>query len=218
MTVRIMRRYFGHDFRVCEFYHDHHGDCCDCFPCINSSINLTKNHDFELTDPNHPGIPKVKSVPYLVMVRNYLEASVSGYHLFLRRNPDTRKSWKRYVEISLPHYQRFIQKWVRSNDSIEKLVIRYEDLTADPYRVLGEIASFFQPGEQLDTARLGQLIDSVESEDSDAKRTKLVKGSGVQATRKIEDFRHFTPRFFRNLEKELTDEFSALGYDRRYAA
>lgn len=218
MTVRIVRRYFGSEFRFCEFYNDYHGDCCKSFPCTNPAVSFTKNHDFDLTDPANPGIPKLDGVPYLVMVRNFLETTVSGYNLFLRRNPDTPETWQRYVRLKLQHYRRFVHKWVLSDDSIEKVVVRYEDLTADPASVLKKVLTFFHPPEPVNDFRLRRLIDSVEAEDTDAKRTKLVEGSGVRATRRIEDFQHFDPDFFQALEKELADEFSGLGYSRRYAA
>jgi hypothetical protein len=218
MTVRIVRRYFGNEFRFCEFYNDYHGDCCKSFPCTNPAVNFTKNHDFDLTDPANPGIPKLADVPYLVMVRNFLETTVSGYNLFLRRNPDTAEVWQRYVQIKLQHYRRFVHKWVLSDDSIEKLVIRYEDLTANPLDVLGKVIGYFDPPEAVNQSRLKRLIENVEAEDTNPERTKLVEESGVRATRRIEDFQHFDPIFFQALEDELADEFSGLGYQRRFAA
>ena len=79
LTVRVLQQYFKHDFKYCQFYNSQEGNCCQSFPCTDESVRMTKNHDMELNRPNAVGLQKQPEVPYLVLIRNFLEGS--GYEV-----------------------------------------------------------------------------------------------------------------------------------------
>jgi hypothetical protein len=218
LTVRVLKHYFRDAFKYCQYYNQTGQDCCQAFPCTDPTVTMTKNHDMDLNRRLHVGMPKVAGVPYLVLIRNFLEAVVSDYNLFLRQNEDTPAAWQGFAERKLSFYQRFLHKWVLGDDGLEKLVVRYEQLTAEPLLVFGEIISFFHPREALDTARLQQIIDDAVLEDVKPTGIEVVRQFGVRNRRRLEDFKYYDREFFGQLETRLSAELTQLGYALRFAA
>ena len=218
LAVRIFRQYFRSRFRYCQYYVDLNGDCCGEFPCSNEQVTMTKNHDMGLGKHPEEGIPKVDGVPYLILVRNFLEAVVSDYNLFLRGNEDSESAWVAFARQKSVYYQRFVQKWIADTDSIEKLVVRYEDLTSEPIEAFQRCIQFFQPGERTDTERLAAVIQGAVLEDARPDTTVVVRDFGVRARRDIKAFPHYRAEFFQELEDRLENELKLLGYRLRYAA
>ncbi len=218
LTVRLLTDYFQEDFRYCTFY-DRPEGCCQQFPCSSQDVRLTKNHDMELGISIALGIPKVPEVPYLVLVRNFLEAVVSDYNLFLRRQPsDDREAWQAFACRKMEYYRRFVRKWLMSDDGLEKLVVRYEDLTSQPEANLGRMVNFFCPLVPVKLERLREVVAAAPLEDVRPTETQVVPQFGVRNRRRVEEFQHFDTDFFAQLESQLWPELSHLGYVARYAA
>jgi hypothetical protein len=179
---------------------------------------MTKNHDMELHRPRSTGIAKQPGVPYLVLIRNFLEAVISDYNLFLRANEDTRQAWEAFSQRKLTYYQRFVQKWVLIDDDLEKLVVRYERLTAAPLETFTEILEFFHPPERINRYRLQRLIDDATLEDVKPTGIEVIRQFGVRNRRRLEDFKYYDPGYFSMLESQLSGEITQVGYSRRFAA
>lgn len=218
LAVRIFHQYFQARFRYCQYYVDLNGDCCGQFPCTNEQVSMTKNHDMGLGKRIDAGIPKVEGVPYLILIRNFLEAVVSDYNLFLRQNEDSEAAWMTFARQKSIYYQRFVQKWISEQDSIEKLVVRYEDLTSEPIEAFHRCIQFFQPGETTDIKRLTAVVQGAVLEDARPDTTVVVRDFGVRARRDITTFPRYRAEFFQELEDRLEDELTLLGYRLRYAA
>lgn len=218
LTVRLLNAYFQDQFRYCGFY-DQPAGCCGQFPCTASNVNLTKNHDMDLGISLSLGLPKLPEIPYLVLVRNFLDAVVSDYSLFLRRHPDDhRDTWQEFAGRKMEYYRRFVRKWLLAEDGLEKLVVRYEDLTTQPEASLGRMVQFFHSPDPIELDRLRTVVKDALLEDVRPTQTEIVPQFGVRNRRKIEDFQHYDPDFFAQLESQLWPELSQLGYAARFAA
>ncbi len=219
LTVRVLSHYFRQDFRYCQFYNKQEGECCRSFPCTDASVSFTKNHDMDLNFPTNPGVPKVEGVPYLVLIRNFLEAVVSDYNLFLREHQeDTLEAWRGFSQRKLRFYRRFLRKWVLAEDAIEKLVVPYEQLTGEPLTWFARMIDFFHPARPVDGARLEKIVAEAVLEDVKPTGIEVIRNFGVRNRRRIEDFQHFDQAYFAELEGALTAELTELGYPRRFAA
>ena len=217
LTQRVLSDYFQQDFRYCQYGIKTHEDCCQAYPCTHPMVTMTKNHDQELDRPNTKGIAKISGLPYLVLIRNYLEATVSDYSLYLRENPDSKKAWIFFSKYRAKYYQRFVQKWIFSKDSLEKLIIRYEDLTDNPVFVYNQIIAYFHSSWPIDQMRLEQVIKGASLENQTSHGAELIPGFGVHNRRRLEDFKYFDTKHFALLEVLLSKELAELGYENRFA-
>lgn len=217
LTVRILSHYFGRDFKYCQYYNEPAG-CCGNFPCTDSSVHLTKNHDMDLGKPLSLGLPKSNDVPYLVLVRNFLEAVVSDYNLYLRENEDTEDAWRQFSQRKSNFYQRFVNKWVLEDDGLEKLIMPYEKLTDDPIAEFSRMVQFFRPDQPIDRERLTRIVSDAVLEDVKPDKIDVIRKFGVRNRRKLEDFKYYDPVYFSELEAGLKTEFSQVGYPLRFAA
>jgi len=218
LTVRILGHYFGANFKYCRFYATSSQECCQQFPCRDSSVTMTKNHDMDSISRQRQGVPKIADVPYLVLVRNFLEAVVSDYDLYLRSHEDTEEGWRAFAQRKSDFYRSFVDKWALSADGLEKLVVRYEDLTSDPLTEFRQIIDMFRPSQPLDISLLTQLIEDAHLEDVRPTETRVVQNFGVRSRRCIEQFRHFDEQFFGELEMLVSGQLTGLGYALRFAA
>jgi hypothetical protein len=218
LTVRVLKHYFRDDFKYCQYYNKTCADCCQTFPCTDATVSMTKNHDMDLNHCLHTGLPKQAGVPYLVLVRNFLEAVVSDFNLFLRQNDDTADAWHTFSQRKLLFYQRFLQKWVLSEDGLEKMLVRYETLTTEPLDAFSRIISFFHPPDAVDPERLQRIIDEAVLEDVKPTGIEIIRKFGVRNRRKLEEFKYYDARYFARLESQLAAELSQLGYPLRFAA
>lgn len=218
LIVRLLKGYFQTRFRYCQFYGSPEG-CCGKFPCTNREVTFTKNHDMDLGRSTALGLPKVDGVPYLILVRNFLDAVVSDYNLHLRNvGEDSLAEWQKFAKSKMNYYRRFVQKWVTSDDGIERLVVRYEDLTNGPENVLARIVSFFDPNTPVQVELIHQLVAAAFLEDVRPTTTEVVLNFGVKNRRRVEEFQHYDANFFAGLEQELWSELSPMGYTSRFAA
>jgi hypothetical protein len=216
--VRVLKKYFGDNLKYCQFNPAINKDCCQRCPCIDKSVTLTKNHDMDLERRLSWGLPKSPDTPYLILVRNFLEAVVSDYNMFLRRNEDSHQLWLDFSKRRLRYYERFVRKWVLSHDGIEKLIVSYEDLTADPLGSFRRIIEYFQPTEPIDWNRLSEIIESATLPDVRPTGVEMLRNFGVRNRRRVEDFQHYDPKYFAGLERRLTAVLLQTGYRLRYVA
>ena len=217
LTMRILQHYFRKRFRYCQYYKEDDVDCCRAFPCTNANVTMTKNHDMDLNDPSADGVPKLSEVPYLILVRNFLEAVVSDYNLYLRQHPDSLAAWRKFSRAKSVYYRRFLQKWVLSeDDDLQKLIVRYEALTENPLTEFRRVIEFFRPRDSIDETRLERLVQSAVLEDVRPNRVEVIRGFGIHNRRRIEDFQYYDPVYFGELEHELSDELSRCGYPCRF--
>lgn len=177
---------------------------------------MTKNHDMDIARDGQAGIPRDPKVPYLIQVRNFLEAVVSDYNLYLRSHEDSIDTWRTFASRKSDYYRRFIDKWVRESNDLETLVVRYEDLTARPAEMFRQITEFFTPPELIDEARLQRVITESNLSDVTPTGTKLIRQFGVKNRRRIDDFHHYDAAFFTELETSVADVLTSLGYSLRY--
>jgi hypothetical protein len=218
LTVRVLKKYFGDELKYCQFNPAINKDCCQQCPCVDTSVTLTKNHDLDLDRPLSWGLPKSPNTPYLILIRNFLEAVVSDYNMYLRRNDDRHEVWLEYSKKKLRYYERFVRKWVLSHDGIEKLIVSYEDLTANPLGSFRRIIQYFQPSDPIDTERLAEIIESATLPDVGPKGVEMHRNFGVRNRRRIEDFAHYDPKYFAGLERRLSPLLLQTGYRLRYVA
>ena len=224
LIVRVLESYFKEAFRYCNYtYFKHHYEqpcehCCLTFPCIDPRVSMTKNHDMELNGRWNKGIPKVVGVPHLVLIRNFLEAVVSDYNLYVRENPDSLATWYYFSKIKSGHYRRFARKWITGNDRLEKLTVCYEDLTSNPLSLFSEIITFFHPHEPLDLRRLQNSIDTAVMEDITPTGINRILDYGVRSKRNVEDFKYYDPEYFAKLEAVVSDTLMQLGYPLRFSS
>ena len=218
LTVRVLQQYFKNDFKYCQFYNSKEGNCCQSFPCTDETVRMTKNHDMDLNRPDATGLPKPKGVPYLILIRNFLEAVVSDYNLFLRRNEDTYDAWVGFSQRKVRYYKRFMQKWVLEDDGLEKHIISYETLTASPVEEFQRMIEFFRPPTPVDEARLERIVNGAVLEDVKPTGIDVIRNFGVKNRRKLQDFKYFDEHHFAELEAQLDQEFERVGYPRRFAA
>ena len=215
LTVRIVKHYFRDEFKYCSFYETGSEGCCRSFPCQDSSVTMTKNHDMEVLQPDG-GLEKLPSIPYLVLVRNFLDAVVSDYQLFLREHTDSREAWEGFSQRKATYYRAFVQKWAIASDNLEKVIVRYEDLTDNSLNTFSRIVKLFAPQRQVKSWHLKRLIENAALEDVKPDATKVIKHFGVHNRRRIEDFHHFCPEYFGRLEEMVSAELFALGYTPRF--
>jgi hypothetical protein len=218
LTVRVLKQYFKDSFKYCQYYNKSCEECCQSFPCTDASVAMTKNHDMDLNRRMSTGIPQVPGVPYLILIRNFLEAAVSDFNLYLRQNEDSLEAWESFADRKLTFYQRFLHKWVLGRNDLEKLIVQYENLTMQPLEVFGQIISYFHPAEPLDEPRLQQIISDAVLEDVKPTGIEVIRQYGVHNRRRLEDFKYYDPRYFARLEARLSHELTQLGYTLRFAA
>ena len=220
LTERVLRNYFQDQFTYCEFYKPDPQSCCKVFPCSKSGMTLSKNHDMGLKASAYSGIPKVDGVPYFVLYRNFLEAVVSEYERRLRLNhikQDSKAEWKLVCKQMLAYYRRFVKKWIFDPDPMERLLIRYEDLTEDPILTYTKVIEFFQPCDPVDRPRLQHIVEGARALSGTAMGVEYLPETRVRNRRVIEEFKYFDRSEFASLERQLAHEFMQLGYPLRYA-
>ena len=219
VTQRVLQAYFGETFRHCEFYRTPPGECCKSFPCRDPTVTMSKCHDFGLCGLFGRGVRPPRSTRCLVLVRSFLDAAVSEYEMTRRdapQLPDTAASWKRFAWERTGYYRRFVSKWASGGDGDHRRLIRYEDLTASPYDVLGGVVGWIDPSKPPDGERLGACIEGVSALEVHEGQAVFVAGRGVQSRRDLNRCRWFDPGLFADLERTLAGVLRGLGYPMRF--
>ena len=122
--------------------------------------------------PDNP----LRHKPVLLLVRNPIDIAVSWYYQFTRRqsrakqelinhtiaHPIDRRTvgmWEfiRHSDIGLPFLIDYLNTWYRNVQRLERrLVVRYEDLRAQPEPVLAEITAFM--GETFSAEEIREAV------------------------------------------------------------
>lgn len=202
---RLALSYFGGEFKYCLFYPEDPA-CCRTFPCTQPGVNYTKNHDFDLSGPILPGLP------YLIQYRSLTPATISDFELYLLDGgADTKESFQEFARIRADGWAAFMAKWVDNQTDFERLLMRYEDLVADPLHSLKAAVRFFAPGAKPDE---GRLVRAIEGETHVAvtkqEGEKWTERAGVKAFRKVEAFRFYDAGFFSELEAYAAEKRRGL--------
>lgn len=205
LLVRLLQRGIGPRFVYCRDYAQQNGmenvrGCCDIRICGNKDhVHFCKNHD------NRGLVPKIPGIRYLVQYRGFWPATISTFEKVAGdKYEDTEKAFRMLASRRAPKYREFIQKWVsQQDDSIEKLLVRYEDLTADAEETLLRAFDFFGvPHGAIDSSRLRHVIETEDRHTNAGGLRHIEREQGVSKVRKIEEFRFYAPEWFSEFEQE----------------
>lgn len=198
LLVRFFDSYFGRRFLYCDFYPPE-TDCCRSFPCKwQDRITFSKNHDFEL------GITRTADVPYLVQYRTFWPSVVSNYELFLLAGQeDSKELFQLFARDRLPAYLGFHEKWIEQPEPERMLIIKYEDLVADPFQHLVSVVRYCSPTEFVNLNRIAATIASIAAQTIIDRRDVILPEAGIVSPRKVEKFRYYDADFFAALERQL---------------
>ena len=83
---------------------------------------------------------------------------------------------------------------------MERLIIRYEDLTADPLGTMAPVIQFFAPDAAVDPDRLAHAIATAQAQKVTKIDEQWIENAGVQSRRRIEDFRFYDLDLFCGIE------------------
>lgn len=208
LLVRLLSRYLRKDFIYCmnrtvqEAVGRRKQSCCEGTLCDNrANVHFCKNHDTRGT------VPQVSGQLYLVQYRDFLPAVVSSFecHLKVSNSSDTFDAFKVMSRNRVDRYRAFLDKWVHSNNSgIERLVVRYEDLTSRPEEtMIGVLGLFGVDEKDVNLRRLRRIIEVAPKKTLDNNKEVNVKDHGVANTRRVEDFRHYRADWFAELERMI---------------
>lgn len=150
----IDKSYFScGEFVYCEYYTH-----CGKVPCGDPKTTFQKNHDLDLTLPN------IEGQYYIVQYRDPKDAIASNFKLdtqVLKTVEDSEKSWKEYYKGKMAYWESFYKKWVLQNKNPLTYYIRYEDLVAQPGKLVRDVMQFCDPDSLLDETRFKEVIASV---------------------------------------------------------
>lgn len=209
MLVRLLQLYFGEQFGYCQFYGTN-DTCCHNVPCTRPDIHLSKSHDFEFE------VPQIEGRRYLIQYRDFTPSLVSNFELFVRKGgEDSRNSFIAFASSRFGRYQRFVEKWVQSPFARKQLVVRYEDMLADPEQEFARIVVEIDPARPVDRARIAAAVQQVDGESIETGTVKRVEAAGVHADRSIEDFRYYDPHLFELIRRFRRDRTAAISLARK---
>jgi len=205
LLERLLKRYIGERFVYCTDYFgekmnetEYKARCCDTQLCpYRDHVHFCKNHDERLL------VPKVSGARYLVQYRSFVPAMISNFEKRAGIHcEDTEEDFRQIALRRARKYRNFIEKWVLPRDTgIQKLVIRYEDLTGDTQNSMMKILDLFGLGASIDHHYLRDII-ATEAKHANLKGERIVtENFGVRLTRNPENFRYYSSDFFARLEE-----------------
>lgn len=204
LLVRLLKRYLRRDFVYCPGYSrlnrlpEKKASCCDDGLCANRAhVTFCKNHDFRFR------VPKVPGTRYLVQYRAFLPTAISNFELHVKRgNEDTFEKFMNTSARQARNYKKFMKKWILPEDrQITKLIVRYEDLTGNTEEVFRNVLDFFGHKALFDRDLYLEVVSTMEKKTSEESKGVVVPNFGVKNSRKLEDFRYYSPEWFARLEK-----------------
>jgi hypothetical protein len=192
LLQRLLDIYFDGRFRYCEFYGPI--DCCKSFPCTRQGVNMSKNHDFDLSSRLDP------SVPLIVQYRRFVDAIASDFELHVRNGADdTENEFRRFAGHKATHYRTFVAKWTKEDSRSEKLVIEYETLVDRPGEVLSAAVRLVAPGEAVVEKDADRALSTVGQQKISQGSDAFHKNVGVQRPKDVRDFRYYDRDYFDEL-------------------
>jgi hypothetical protein len=196
----MLDRYFGREYRYCEFYRPR--DCCHCIPCVrcydpnqDNRYFMQKSHDFHLRDD-----PSLNGM-YLIQFRSLIPRLQSDFELVVREGwPDRRDMFEQFCIGGTNYSVRFYEKWIKT-PAPNRLVISYESLTENTFSSLARAVRFVSGDDQVDAGRIAEIVAT---STSNARST-----NGGPAIRDPRVFRFYDEDFFRKLETAVLDRCGA---------
>ena len=198
VVQRLLQAYFGPEFVYCAFYDPNNHLCCRTFPCTRGNVHFSKNHHFS-------GEMPATGVPHLIQYRAPAASIISNFELHLTTGtPDTAEEFERFATAWAHEWGLFVAKWVDADLGVERHILRYEDLTANPVERMAEVVRFFSPNAIVDRGRLTELITGENHQSVDKTGERWVFKAGVREQRQPEAFRYYTPGLFAEIEAVAT--------------
>ena len=190
LLVRLLGLYFGDNFGYCQFYGTDN-TCCKTFPCTRTDVNLTKSHDFKL------GVPLISGQKYMIQYRTFVPSMVSNFELFVRRGgKDDRASFLTFAVHEFAKYSAFVEKWVSVPMSPPQLIVRYEDLLANPLTELRRVVKYFYPNSPVNEQALSFAVATVDGQKIEANEVQKLQRIGVHKDRDVAAFRYYDEKIF----------------------
>lgn len=210
------------DFHYCEYYNH-----CRSMPCTDSLANFQKNHDFQNKVQN------LWSNYYIIQYRHPLEHLIVLYeysiikgHELDKEVYDDKKRWLDFVYGAVPskkkikkylkywikrisfmpdtptilYWKNFANKWIINNKNPNTYFLPNSDFIQSPIEKLEEVIRFIDLQKSVNVDFLKEIL------------TKIP----MQNVRDITKFKFFTPRFFKKIERFLSDEMQKLNLRRTY--
>lgn len=201
LLTGLLRRYAGPKFVYCPHFVKAQGmekkssNCCDGELCAHKDkVTYCKNHDFKGL------IPKVAGARYLVQYRDFLPSMISSYELHVKNgNTDTEKEFRQFSLKRVGKYNDFVNKWVLPEDKhIQKLLVRYEDLTGAPEEWVAWALQFFGV-QNIRQRRVQNLIARAPKKTYLSAQQVSETSAGIKNSRNVEDFRYYSRLLFEEL-------------------
>ncbi|MEM6762614.1 MAG: sulfotransferase family 2 domain-containing protein [Pseudomonadota bacterium] len=188
LLLRLLAHYFGPRFGYGEYpiaSVDEGAADGAALPADNGGVlALSSHHDVRL------GAPIPAATPIIVQWREPVAAIQSEFELAVRAGQaDTAETFTTFAEKRAGAFRRFMAKWLEAPVE-NRLVIEYDELVADPRSILGDAVRLFGEPEP-DPALLSDAISSVAHVSVRAGDVVVRDGFGVEADRRVRDFRHF---------------------------
>lgn len=190
LLVRLLQSVLGARFGYCQHYHTS-AACCGQLPCRHPAVHLSKSHDFDGALPRDPGRR------HLIQWRAFLPSVVSDFELVVRAGgEDSREAFLSHASHRFGAWLAFQRRWVLWGQEQGQLVLRYEELIADPGAALARVLKALAPGRVFDRAHVARALARVDGERIEQGRVTSLPGAGVHAPRDIRAFRHYDPATF----------------------
>ncbi len=197
LLARILQQTFAGWFGYCEHYTPRkieQSPCCGAFPCEKAGlINMTKQHDFKL-DAELPD-----DHPLIVQYRAFLPSMVSHWDQRVATSPatvDSEETFRKFARRQAGDYKVFLDRWVH-RERTNRLVLPYEDFTANPSVRLREVLELFEAPDYA--PRMEQVIATIDGLTFADGTHKKLEGAGIANRRDFTAYRYYDPDFFAEL-------------------
>lgn len=203
LIERFLNAYFGKRHRYCNPY-ALSPQCCRALPSSpcrhQATVTFSKNHG-EDTRSVAPGDR------HLITFRHFLPAFVSIYGPTLKFDGirDSPAVFRNMLWERAHLYKAWCETWVFAGEDLEKMLVRYEDLTAWPQQNFAAIIRYCSPRETVDEARVAALVAGLGSEnrDQDGMVRDFSGEPGIRDRRDITRFQHYDHGLFAEVESFL---------------
>jgi hypothetical protein len=174
--------------------------------------------------PENLAVLRRHHVRTVVMHRDLRDQCVSRYfhalkdpehqHHDLYESSSKEEGLAHSVEVTIEHYRDWVSGWLPVIEAEPEAFfeVRYEDLHAEPVRVLSDVLGFYGiDPEQADAAGIVERVGAATRFELTAaglaRNTSTAREGGVGGWR-----RHFTPEMTERFSQECGDLFARLGY------
>jgi len=180
----------------CEFYNH-----CQKTPCTDQTVNLQKNHDFNLSLANE------ENNRYIILIRNPLESLVSFFNFFLDLpikqsiiNGNVildKKGWEDFATKEILFWKDFSNKWILNNRKVNFLFFTYEEILRNPLTSFICMMKFINHTLDID-------IEFLQS---------IIKQMNIENKSILTNFIFYEESFFKKLENSVKEEIKILNME-----